>query len=209
MTDYKSEKQEVDVLKEPDYSRSYTARDYLDWTFEGLYELIHGVAHKMSPAPSANHQRISRKLSRVFFNYFQEGQKCEAFNSPIDVFLIKEGEDWKETKVILEPDLCIICDPAKIQKQGCIGSPDFVLEILSPATAKKDFTDKFSLYEEYGVAEYWIVDPFNKCVIRNILKQEKYEIQRAAFAEELISPQQFPELTIKVADVFEGIGHYE
>ncbi len=209
MAKYEREESEVNVVNEPDMSRTYTARDYLEWTFEGLYELILGKVYKMSPAPSADHQRISRKLSRKFFNFFEEGHRCEAFNSPIDVFLVKQGQDWKDTKIILEPDLCVICDSSKIHPQGCIGSPDFVLEILSPSTSKRDHREKFSLYEEYGVPEYWIVDPFNKCIIRNILKEDKYEIQRAAFAEEVISPQQFPDLKITVEDVFEGIGEFE
>ncbi len=202
MAKYRQQETDVNVAKEPDTSRTYTARDYLEWTFEGLYELIRGKVYKMSPAPGADHQRISRKLSRKFFNFFKEGHQCEAFNSPIDVFLVKPGQDWKDTKVILEPDLCVICDSTKIHERGCIGSPDFVLEILSPSTLKRDHREKFSLYEEYAVPEYWIVDPSNKCIIRNLLKNGKFEIQRAAFAEEVISPQQFPDLKIAVADIF-------
>ncbi len=163
----------------------------------------------MSPAPGSEHQKIVSNLARAFLNHFHATDPCQVFIAPFDVFLTKKGEDWKETKVVLEPDLCIICDKDKIKKQGCIGFPDFVLEILSPSTSKRDHREKFSLYEEYAVPEYWIVDPFNKCIIRNLLKNGKYEIQRAAFAEEVISPRQFPDLKVKVEDVFEGIGEFE
>lgn len=207
MADYKKRDSEVNVVNEPDMSRTYTARDYLEWTFDGLYELIRGKVYKMSPAPSSAHQDISTNLV-LMLGAIKREHHCKLYHSPFDVYLVKPGQHWKDTDIVLEPDLCIICDPGKIQKRGCVGSPDFVLEILSPSTSKRDHREKFSLYEEYGVPEYWIVDPFNKCIIRNILKDDKYEIQRAAFAEEVISPQQFPDLKIKVEDVFEGIGEF-
>ncbi len=209
MAKYEQKESDLNAANEPDMSRTYTARDYLEWTFEGLYELIRGKVYKMSPAPSADHQRIVSNIARSFLTFFKATNPCQVFLAPFDVYLYKNEEDWKDTKVILEPDLCIICDKSKIKKQGCVGSPDFVLEILSPSTAKKDHREKFSLYEEYGVPEYWIVDPFNKYIVRNILKEGKYEIQRAAFAEEVISPQQFPDLKITVEEVFEGVGEFE
>ena len=60
---------------------------------------------------------------------------------------------------MVQPDLCVICDPTKIEPRGCLGAPDLIIEVVSPRTAARDWKDKFDLYEEAGVGEYWIVLP--------------------------------------------------
>src|ERR1051326_1322062 len=140
-------------VSEPDPSRYYTAREYQQWTYEGLYELIHGKAYKMGPpSPNTNHQSSVISLGSSFFHHFKN-EKCTVFVSPFDVYLVKPGEDYKQCRNILEPDVCIICDPDKIKDFGCVGAPDLVVEILSPSTAKRDLKLKYELYEEYGVKE--------------------------------------------------------
>ncbi|MDR3180697.1 MAG: Uma2 family endonuclease, partial [Prevotellaceae bacterium] len=69
-----------------------------------------------------------------------------------------EKEDAKIDTVV-QPDLCIVCDPSKLDRRGCLGAPDFIAEVQSPATAKYDLTEKFALYETSGVREYWVVIP--------------------------------------------------
>ena len=135
------------TLEEPDLSGRYSAADYLQWKMEELVELIRGKIFKMSPAPSVNHQRISRNLGSVFHPCFQN-HRCEYFPAPFDVYLVKEGQHYKETQNIVQPDLCVVCDPEKLMDIGCIGAPDLVVEILSPSTAKKDQVDKKALYAE-------------------------------------------------------------
>jgi Uma2 family endonuclease len=63
---------------------------------------------------------------------------------------------------LVQPDLCVVCDLSKIDIKGCVGAPDWVVEILSPSTAKKDLNEKFELYQRNGVPEYWIIQPHDR-----------------------------------------------
>ena len=201
---YKGDKPPV-AVDEPDLSGTYTAADYLQWKMEEMVELIRGKIFKMTPAPSSDHQRISVKLSGIFDRHFQE-KKCEVFTAPFDVYLIKEGEGHTQTKNIVEPDLCVICNPEKIKKFGCMGAPDLIVEIVSPSTAQKDQKDKFELYEEYGVREYWLVYPEGRSVIVNTLKNGKYRPARPVTEAEKLQSVIFPELEVVLKVVFKDLG---
>lgn len=209
MKNYQQPSPEKQQVNEPDMSRSYTAREYLEWTFDGLYEIIRGKVFKMSPSPGTIHQRISMNLTRIFLPHFHKKSNCEIFVAPLDVFFVKPGKNWKDTNIILEPDLCLVCDATKIHKRGIIGSPDFVLEILSPSTSAKDQKLKFDIYEEYQVPEYWIVDPAKRSISRNVLKNGSYEIQPAAVMGDEIYPAQFPQVKVALNDVFHAPGKSE
>jgi len=80
------------------------------------------------------------------------------------VRLVKNKGDNKEIKTVVQPDICIICDKTKLDERGCIGAPDLIVEILSPSTTKKDLNDKYRLYEENLVKEYWVVNPDAKSI---------------------------------------------
>lgn len=137
-------------LKHP----GYTVEDWKTW--EGRWELINGMAYDMTPAPNPTHQRISRKLVVAIDQASEEARRetgdgaCEVFHAPLDVFL---GQD------VLQPDLVVVCDPAKVTNRGIEGAPELVVEILSPSTASRDVTRKRWAYEAAGVSEYLIVDP--------------------------------------------------
>jgi hypothetical protein len=66
---------------------------------------------------------------------------------------------------VVQPDISVVCDPTRLDEKGCLGAPDLIVEILSPATSRRDWKEKFSLYEEFGVREYWIVDPAGQTVV--------------------------------------------
>lgn len=140
-------------LPQPKHS-GYTLDDWKSW--EGRWELIDGVAYDMTPAPSFEHQRISTKLVVAIAQALEEamhksgGGDCEVLAAPLDVFL---------PSGVVQPDLVVVCDPAKKSPRGVEGAPDLVVEILSPSTASKDLTRKRWAYEEAGVPEYLIVDP--------------------------------------------------
>ena len=77
---------------------------------------------------------------------------------------------------MVQPDICVICDSAKLDDNGCIGAPDLIVEVLSPSTSKKDLNYKFKLYEVAGVREYWIVHPKTKTVKVFLLQPDgKYD----------------------------------
>ena len=198
---YENRDKDHSRVEEPDYGAYYTAKDYVKWTFDGLYELINGKVWKMAPAPGAKHQRASFELTAEFSKVFRR-QKCEVFVAPFDVFLTKTGEDELATDTVVEPDLCIICDPSKITERGCMGAPDLVVEILSPSTAKKDLNDKYKLYEQYGIPEYWVVFPREQSIEIFTLQNKKYERWILASKGDVIQSQLFDHLRFNIDDIF-------
>lgn len=192
------------TVEEPDMSGTYTAADYLRWNLDELVELIRGKIFKMSPSPTSNHQRISSKFNRLLDIFF-ESKKCEVFPAPFDVYLVKPAQSYKEAENIVEPDVCVICDSEKIKKFGCVGAPDLVIEILSPSTSKKDQKDKFELYEEFGVREYWIVSPENRSVIVNVLEKGSFKTFRPLTEGEKLKSKIFPELEVDLKEVFRNL----
>lgn len=137
--------------------------EYLSLHDDERWEIIDGVAFNMTPAPTTLHQRVVRRLSGEFYRNL-EGKSCEYFIAPFDVRLVADGKSDEEIKNVVQPDLIVICDPSKIDERGCKGSPDLIVEVLSPSTAKKDRTEKLRLYRKAEVKEYWIIDPFNETV---------------------------------------------
>ena len=133
-----------------------TLEDWKSW--EGRWELINGVAYDMTPAPTILHQDLVGSLYLQIRGTLDRdkprGGGCRVFLAPVDVYLPPE--------TVVEPDLLVVCDPAKIHPHGIVGAPDLVVEILSPSTASKDLTRKWWLYEGAGVQEYLIVDPMEK-----------------------------------------------
>jgi Uma2 family endonuclease len=130
-------------------NRKYTYEDYLAWDDEKRWELFNGTAYAMS-SPSADHQEIVGKLL-LFFLLHLEGKTCKIFVAPYDVRL--------EDDTIVQPDLSLVCDAGKRAKGGCVGAPDMVIEVTSPATRDREFNKKQWLYKNAGVKEYWIVNP--------------------------------------------------
>ena len=176
----------------------YTYAEYLLWKFEERVELLKGKLFKMS-APSINHQRVSRKLSTKIDNYL-EGKRCEVFSAPFDVVLKNpNGED----NTVLQPDLCVVCDPEKLADgKRCYGAPDWVLEIVSPSNVEKELSKKMHIYEEAGVAEYWVLRPEEKELDIFVLQDNGYIGLNPRFAGEVVPPQKFPDLQINLSEIF-------
>jgi len=150
----------------------FTYGDYLSWPDEERWELIEGVPYDMTPAPSRFHQEILMEMARQFANYLRN-KACKVYVAPFDVRLLKGDEKDEEIETVVQPDLVVVCDPAKLDEKGCRGTPDLVMEITSPATARKDQREKFLLYEKAGVKEYWIVNPTDKIVTVFILNENR------------------------------------
>jgi Uma2 family endonuclease len=141
----------------------YTYKNYLGWDDGKRWEIIRGEAYDMTPAPVTIHQIISRELL-VQIAVQLEDRTCEVFCAPFDVRIPLGAEKELEIENVVQPDIVVICDETKIDTKGCLGVPDFIIEILSPSTSRKDRLDKFNLYEEAGVKEYWLVSPDEKMV---------------------------------------------
>jgi Uma2 family endonuclease len=190
-------------INQLDLNKTYSYADYLTWQFQEKLELIKGKVFKMSPAPSTTHQRISRKLTGVMISAFKN-HSCELFIAPFDVRLLdrKNSTLDKEIYTVVQPDLCVICDDAKIDERGAIGAPDLVIEILSSGNSNKEMKYKFDLYEEAGVLEYWIVNPADKTVFIYVLKENQFIGMHPLIEEDSIQSKLFPELDFKLESIF-------
>lgn len=147
----------------------YTYADYLSWDEDERIEIIDGKPI-MQGTPSRRHQKVSGEIYRQIANYL-EGKQCEVYIAPFAVRLFEKDKDSPENvKTIVEPDVVIVCDKNKLDDKGCKGAPDFVLETLSPSTARYDLIWKLNKYQEAGVKEYWIADPLNQTVQVLMLK---------------------------------------
>lgn len=142
----------------------FTYKDYLGWEDGERWELIHGRPYNMTPAPSPRHQELSSELLRQFANYLLD-KPCKVYGAPFDVRLPENDEHDEDIQTVVQPDISVVCDSSKIDDRGCKGSPDLIIEILSPGTARKDMKEKYLLYEKSGVKEYWLVDPTAKTVV--------------------------------------------
>ena len=190
---------EITNINQLDLDKTYTFADYLLWRFKERVEIIKGKILKMSPAPATNHQRISRKLSNTLIPFFDKGN-CELFYAPFDVrFPNKNGE----ILTVVQPDLCVICDRTKIDDKGCLGAPDLVIEILSPGNSKKEMNLKFSLYEESGVSEYWVVDSSEKFILIYSLENGEYISRKPVADGEMLQSIKFPDLKFSTENLYE------
>lgn len=190
---------EITNINQLDLNKTYTFADYLLWRFKERVELIKGKVLKMSPAPATNHQRISRKLSNILIPFF-ESTPCELFYAPFDVRLPNKNG---EILTVVQPDLCVICDRNKIDDKGCLGAPDLVIEILSPGNSKKEMNLKFSLYEESGVSEYWVVDSSEKFILIYSLENGEYISRKPVADGEMLQSIKFPDLRFSTQDLYE------
>lgn len=177
----------------------YSYADYLLWKFKERVELFKGKLFKMS-APSAVHQEVSMKLSGELYQ-FLKGKDCKVFHAPFDVRLLKEAKEDKDIYTVVQPDICVVCDPEKIDKRGCEGAPDLVIEILSPGNSKKEMKFKYALYEEAKVPEYWIIDPDHQNVLVYVLKDNTYQ-NPINVVDDYIPSAEFPALRLHTDDIF-------
>ncbi len=140
------------------HGETFTIGDYYALPEDQRRELIDGTFYDMS-APTVLHQRICGEIYRQFSNYIleQDGH-CLPLMSPLDVQLDRDN------KTMVQPDMIVLCEnqDEKLCDWGIYGAPDFVLEVLSPSTKKKDCFKKLSKYADAGVLEYWILDPYQK-----------------------------------------------
>ena len=189
-------------ISQLDFNKEYTYADYLKWQFSERVELIKGFIRKMSPAPNRAHQVLSLNLILVLSKNFN-GEVCQMYHAPFDVRLpIDSG---KKNTTVVQPDICIVCDKEKLDEQGCNGAPDLIIGILSPSTARHDLDTKFTLYEEAGVPEYWIVQPQQKSILIYVMHKGKYIGLKPFGEDEIAAGRVFPNMKIEVNEVFANV----
>lgn len=193
----------ITSLDQLDFDKTYSYADYLKWQLKERVELIKGKIFKMSPAPARKHQVISGHFLKHLYLYLDK-QPCQVYHAPFDVRLTpRKGDHTEKIQTVVQPDICVICDASKLDERGCIGAPDWIIEILSPGNSQTEMKNKFEVYQENGVTEYWIADPTSEVIFSYILNEDGKYIGLQPFTlEDKISSHVFPDFKLSVADIF-------
>ena len=171
----------------------YTSEDYWNLPEEERAELINGKFYDMAP-PSRIHQKLVSKLTALFNQYITDHHgSCEVYPAPFAVNLDADDKDW------VEPDISVICDPNKLTDRGCSGAPDLIIEIVSPASRKMDYSLKNMIYSQAGVREYWIVDPAKEKVVVYCYENDSDPCLYSFDADVPVGI--YPGLTIRIRDL--------
>lgn len=192
---------DLDTFQEPNDSfAGYSYADYLKWDFEEIVELIKGKIFTKAAAPSRKHQEVSGKIYLVLGN-FLKNQKCKVYAAPFDVRFSKDP-DFNKIDSVVQPDISVICDSNKLDERGCFGAPDLIVEILSPSNSKVELQNKFDLYQEFGVNEYWIILPAENTLQINILENGIYQPSRLFTSGQKVTSTVLPGFELDLEDVF-------
>ena len=173
-------------------------------------EKINGVIYNMSPSPGYQHGIINGNIYRIIGNGLKNSL-CLVFMENLDYKYHPEiNDDY------LCPDVMLICDRKYLKGGSYNGIPKFIVETLSPSTAKRDRAEKKDIYEKAGVEEYWIVTPQGKSVEIYYLEEGKYNLQQSYIlqedkeddhynAETEICLKAFPHIKMSLREIFEGV----
>jgi len=177
-----------------DIGKRFTYAEYCTWDDGQRWELIDGVPYNITPAPTTRHQRISGSIFSLLSEYLR-GKACTPFYAPTDVIFDDHN--------VVQPDLLVVCDRGKITEANIQGAPDLIVEILSPATGRKDRREKKALYERFGVREYIVLDPLNETVERLTHADGRYGQPDVFGWDETMKLFVFPDLELELWTIFE------
>jgi len=156
--------------------KAYTYKDYLTFDENERIEIIEGEIINMSPAPSRMHQEIISEIHFKLKEYIKSNNgSCKVYPAPFDVILKNNDEEIINSKNIVQPDISVICDKNKLTDKGCTGSPDMIVEVISPYNPSNDYVRKLNLYEAFKVKEYWIINPMKKNILVYVLTENGYD----------------------------------
>lgn len=194
----------ITSLNQLDLNARYSYADYLKWQLEERIELIKGKIFKMSPAPATRHQQYVGEIFRQISNHLHRSTR-KVFVAPFDVRLTPfQKADSDRIHTVVQPDICVICDPAKIDAKGCIGAPDLIIEVLSPGNTEREMNEKFEIYQENGVKEYWLVEPNDRIVLVYVLDETEKFIGLKPFTEtETLTSKSLGAFELLVRDIFD------
>jgi len=192
----------TNLVFEPEADYGFTYGEYLNWQLGEMVELIKGRIFRMSPAPSTNHQMILNKFQLKIGNYFEKNN-CNYFVAPTDVVLPFNLNDANKATTVVQPDIFVVCDKSKITLNAVIGAPDWIIEIISPHTAKKDLQYKYEVYEEAEVKEYWTVFPNARAINIYYLNENKeFQLSKVHEYKGEVSPLLYPEIVFDIESLF-------
>ena len=179
----------------------YTCADYFATPEGERWELIDGVFYQMAAAPSIKHQDVSRNLIVRIEPHISRRRLGVLYHAPAAVLL--PGE------TAVEPDLFYVRrERSRIfTDRACEGTPDLVVEIVSPSNRRHDLERKRELYARHGVPEYWLLAPESETVLAltepvAIAGVGAYTAERLYGAGDTLATAVIPGLAIAVADIF-------
>lgn len=183
----------------------YTYADYLTWEFDEMVELIKGKIFKSAAAaPRRIHQKISGNIFSSLHIYLKDNP-CQVFSAPFDVRLPVKSKKNEDIFTVVQPDISVICDKSKLDDLGCIGAPDLIVEILSPGNNKKELKNKYEVYEESGVKEYWIVSPYVSTLLVYTLIEGKYVPSKLFTVGDIVESKCIPGFKLDLDEVFSNL----
>jgi Uma2 family endonuclease len=193
----------INSLDQLDPNGTYTYADYWSWQFQERVELLRGKIHPLE-TPMLIYHNVRSKLSYYIANALWK-KTTECYLAPFDVRLTRSFPiPDNEVYTVVQPAISIICDPAKLDDRGCNGAPDLIIEILSPGNSRTEMRDKFELYQEAGVLEYWVVSPIEKTIQIWTLDEQGIYISRQPKVEgDMATTPIITNLEVNVAEVFE------
>lgn len=201
---YNIEDPVVSKVEEIDLSGTYSYAQYLKWEIDERLELIKGKIFAMS-APNRNHQKICGHIFYELYDYLKP-HPCEVYIAPFDVRLANRYNPDSKVFTVVQPDICVVCDQNKLDEKGCIGAPDIMVEILSPGNNAKEMKNKYDVYEESGVREYWVVVPAERILLQYVLNEAGvFEAQRPITGKGMLVSVVLPGFQIEADLVFKGI----
>ena len=172
--------------------RLYTIDDIYNLPDGVRAELIDGKLYYMA-SPTRTHQKIAGELYYAVAGYIKSrGGKCEVYIPPFGVFLNADDS------IYVEPDLTVVCDTDKLEERGCVGAPDWVVEVVSPSSGRMDGLIKLNKYKAAGVREYWLIYPEKRIVMVYDFEGEG-DVRMYSF-DENIPGHIFPDFSICLAD---------
>lgn len=173
-------------------------------------EKINGVIYNMLPTPAYQHGIINGNIYRILSNELKDSL-CLVFMENLDFqYHPEENDDY------LCPDIMVICDRKNLKGSFYKGTPKFIVETISPSSAKRDKTEKKDIYEQAGVEEYWIVSPHGKLIDIYYLEGGKYKLEQSYImqddkededynAETEIILRGFSHIKMTLAEIFENV----
>jgi len=190
-------------LSDLDFAKTYTYADYFKWQLDERLELIKGKIFRMTPAPNRIHQEISLAVSLKLGNYLKD-KPCKVYSAPFDVRLPRTSNEDAAIYTVVQPDICVIRDLSKLDDRGCVGAPDIVVEILSIGNNKKELRNKYEVYQEAGVKEYWVIHPSEHTFLKYTLGEDGlFHPSRLLVSGDEVTTGILPGFKIDLAEIFE------
>ncbi len=194
----------TDAPKPAALNGHHSETEHLNWQTEEYASVLQGNLARMAAAPPREHQDIAGRIFSDIEHYLRR-KACKVYIAPFDVRLQHtEGEKKSSVRTVVQPDVCIVGNVQKLDRRGCNGAPDTIIEVLAPGNMNRDVKEKYALYEEYGVPEYWMVSPGEMTVMVYLMGADgRYVLSGEYIQPGDIPVQSLPGFSLQWEEIFE------